>query len=180
MQRPQFVPSRFRRPAGPPPNGAPAGPGPRAGAAQPGKGLPPEEALRRDDLTGDALDLRLGRVEALNAEEVTADRSAIGRIRARYVRLRQGPVGVVMGRDVELRQSAGLVLAATELNVERSAGQWLIGGLVQARQVFAIAVVAGRIEGQVKCLFDARGAFAFGAGAALMTGLRRLLTRRRP
>jgi hypothetical protein len=165
MQRPQFVTSRFRRQAGAPPS--------------PGTEPPPEKDLRRDDLTGDALDLELARVEALNAEEVTADRSVIGRIRARYVRLRQGPVGIVLGRDVELRQGAGVVLAATELNVERSASQWLIGGLVQARQVFAVAVVAGRIEGQVKCLFDARGAFAFGAGAALMTGLLRLLTRRK-
>ncbi len=175
MLRPQFVTSRFRRQAGPPPAGAAA----RTGASRAGKDGPPEDDLRRGDLDGDALDLRLARAEALNAEEVTAERSVIGRIRARYVRLRQSPVGIVLGRDVELRQGAGLVLAATELNVERSAGQWLIGGLVQARQVFAVAVVAGRIEGQVKCLFDARGAFAFGAGAALMTGLLRLLTRRK-
>jgi hypothetical protein len=176
MQRPQFVTSRFRRQAGPPPAGvAPA----RGGKSRAGKDEPPEDDLRRGDLDGDALDLQLARVEALNAAEVTAERSVVGRIRARYVRLRQSPAGIVLGRDVELRQSAGLVLAATELNVERSAGQWLIGGLVQARQVFAVAVVAGRIEGQVKCLFDARGAFAFGAGAALMTGLLRLLTRRK-
>ena len=50
---------------------------------------------------------------------------------------------------------------------------------MQARQVFAIAVVAGKIEGEVRCLFDTRGAFAFGAGLALMTTLLRLLVRRR-
>jgi hypothetical protein len=80
---------------------------------------------------------------------------------------------------VELRQAGGLIVAGAELNMERSAGQWLVGGLVQARQVFAVAVIAGRVEGQVKCLLDARGAFAFGAGAALMTGLLRLATRRK-
>jgi hypothetical protein len=50
---------------------------------------------------------------------------------------------------------------------------------VQARQVFAVTVIAGRVEGQIRCLFDAKGAFAFGAGAALMTGLLRLLLHRR-
>ena len=153
MQRPRTAPASL--PSAPAPNGALEPP------------LGQQLAL--------AAPLR-ARVEAVVAEDVDATQSLLGRVRARYVRLRQGAAGVVLGRDVELRQGGGLIVAGAELNMERSAGQWLIGGLVQARQVFAVAVIAGRVEGQVKCLLDARGAFAFGAGAALMTGLLRLLT----
>jgi hypothetical protein len=156
MQRPRTAPASL--PSAPAPNGALEPP------------LGQQLAL--------AAPLRT-RVEAVVAEDVDATQSLLGRVRARYVRLRQGAAGVVLGRDVELRQGGGLIVAGAELNMERSAGQWLIGGLVQARQVFAVAVIAGRVEGQVKCLLDARGAFAFGAGAALMTGLLRLLSRRK-
>ncbi len=128
---------------------------------------------------GPGLDLEGGRVPALVAEDVQATRSLIGRVRARSVGLRQGASGVALGRDVTVQQGGGWLIAGAKLNVAGGAAQWLVGGLVQARQVFAIAVVAGRGEGQVKCLFDARGAFAFGAGAALVTGMLRLFTRRR-
>lgn len=128
---------------------------------------------------GQGLDLEGGRVPALVAEDVQVTRSLIGRVRARSVGLRQGATGVALGRDVTVQQGGGWLMAGAKLNVDGGAAQWLVGGLVQARQVFAIAVVAGRVEGQVKCLFDARGAFAFGAGAALATGMLRLFTRRR-
>ena len=169
MRRPRFTRNGQAAPAAP--EGAPGG-GPGGASDVEADGL-------RDEAQGQALALASRRLEAVTAEEVGATRTLIGRVRARYVRLGQGAAGLVLGRDVELRQGAGLVLAGTELNVERSASQWLIGGLVQAKQVFAVAVFAGRVEGQVRCLFDARGAFAFGAGAALMTGLLRLLTRRK-
>jgi hypothetical protein len=71
------------------------------------------------------------------------------------------------------------VVAGGKVTVEQGGGQWLIGGRIQAKQVFAVTVVAARVEGQVRCLFDAKGAFAFGAGLALMTTLLRLLVRRR-
>ncbi|MDQ3701551.1 MAG: hypothetical protein M3442_11620 [Chloroflexota bacterium] len=116
---------------------------------------------------------------ALVAGEVRATRSLIGRLRASSVHVRQGATGVALGRDVTLNQGASWLLGGAKVDVQGSATQWIVGGLVQAKQVFAIAVVAGRIEGQVRCLFDARGAFAFGAGAALVTGLLRLFTRRR-
>jgi hypothetical protein len=105
--------------------------------------------------------------------------TAVWRVRGRAVDLKQSAVGAVLARDVKLYQGAGAVLAGGKVSVEQSVGQWLVGGLVQARQVFAVAVIAGKVEGQVRCLFDARGAFAFGAGAALVTGLLRVLARRK-
>jgi hypothetical protein len=129
---------------------------------------------------GSNLELREFSVRSLEANQVGAERCAVGRVRGSQVTLDQSATGLLLGRDVTMSQSGGGVLAGGKVNVERSGAQWLIGGLVQAKEVFAVTVIAGRIEGQVKCLFDARGAFAFGAGLALMSGLLRwTLFRRR-
>ncbi|MGH2356270.1 MAG: hypothetical protein ACRDI2_23880 [Chloroflexota bacterium] len=130
-------------------------------------------------LAGSELQFREDGGRSLEADQVTAERTVVGRIRGRTIRVHQGATALALGRDIQVRQGGGGVLAGAKLTVEQGAGQWLVGGLVQARQVFAVAVIAGRIDGQVRCLFDARGAFAFGAGAALMTGVLRLLLRKR-
>jgi hypothetical protein len=128
---------------------------------------------------GANLELREFSVRSLEASQVGVERCAVGRVRGGQVTLDQSATGLLLGRDVTLSRSGGAVMAGGKLNVERSGAQWLIGGLIQAKEVFAITVIAGRIEGQVKCLFDARGAFAFGAGLALMSGLLRLFVFRR-
>lgn len=128
---------------------------------------------------GSGLQLEVGKGGAGDTDTMPVTQTAVGRVRGRVVDLKQSAVGAVLARDVKLYQGAGAVLAGGKVSVEQSVSQWLVGGLVQARQVFAVAVIAGKVEGQVRCLFDARGAFAFGAGAALVTGLLRVLARRK-
>ncbi|MBI3971294.1 MAG: hypothetical protein HY332_08385 [Chloroflexi bacterium] len=126
------------------------------------------------DRLGEQLALREARPESIHATEVHAERSAIGRVTARDVRLYQSATLLTLGQDVRARQSAGGVMLGAKLSVERGGAKWLVGGLVQAKQVFAVAVIAARVEGQVRCLFDVKGAFAFGAGMAIMSALLRL------
>ena len=123
--------------------------------------------------------LRQVRREEIDEDSVVAERSAINRLRARTVQLRQCASLLTLGQDVRLHQSAGGLLAGARLTAEQTGAKWLVAGLVQARQVFAVTVIAGKVEGQVRCLFDTRGAFAFGAGLALMSTLLRLFIRRR-
>lgn len=132
------------------------------------------EAVPQGDKSGWGLSMR-----SAEDADTRIHRSAVGQVRGERVELRQSGSLVAVGRDVRVRQGGGGVLAGAKLSIEQGGGQWIVGGLIQARQVFAITVIAARVEGQVRCLFDARGAFAFGAGAALMTGLLRLLLRRR-
>jgi hypothetical protein len=119
-------------------------------------------------------------VRSLDAPEVAIERCAVGRVRGRDVRLNQSGAVFTLGRRVRVRRGGGAVLVGGRLTVEQGGGQWLVGGLVQARQVYAVTVLAARVEGQVRCLFDARGAFALGAGAALVTAVARLFLSRRP
>jgi hypothetical protein len=128
--------------------------------------------------SGSALQLDLRAAPSVTAPDALVERSAVGRVQGRKVRLRHSGALAAIGRTVRVRQGGGLVLAGARLRVERGGGQWLVGGLIQAKQVYAVTVIAARVEGQVRCLFDVKSAFALGAGAALMTGLLRLLRKR--
>jgi hypothetical protein len=121
-------------------------------------------------VTGTQLDLR--------EPDVREVRRAVGRVSGSRVTLDQSAGGGVLAKDVSLDRSAAVMLGGAKVTVDRSATQWLVGGLVQAKQVFAITVIAAKVEGQVKCLFDTKGAFAFGAGLAVMGTALRLLFRR--
>ncbi|HET7769971.1 MAG TPA: hypothetical protein VFN74_14435, partial [Chloroflexota bacterium] len=98
---------------------------------------------------------------ALESPPVVAERVAVRQVRGDDVRLSQSAVVGTLAKDVALNQSAGLFVSGAKVNVDRSATQWLVGGLVQAKQVFAVTVIAAKVEGQVRCLFDTKGAFAF-------------------
>ena len=115
---------------------------------------------------------------ALEVPPVTAERVAVQRLQGEHVDLRQSAVAGSLSKDATLNQSAGLFVSGAKVIVDRSAAQWLVGGLVQAKQVFAVTVIAAKVEGQVRCLFDTKGAFAFGAGLAVVGTVLRLLIRR--
>ncbi len=114
----------------------------------------------------------------LEAPPVTGKQVAVRQLRGDTVALSQSAVAASLSRDLRLNQSAAVFAAGAKVNAERSATQWLVGGIVQAKQVFAITVIAAKVEGQVKCLFDTKGAFAFGAGLAVMGTALRLLFRK--
>jgi len=114
----------------------------------------------------------------LDTPHVTGKRVAVGHVRGETVALEHSAVGGAIARDVKLDRSAAIFLSGAKVTAERSATQWLVGGLVQAKHVFAVTVIAAKVEGQVKCLFDTKGAFAFGAGLALMGTLLRVALRR--
>src|SRR5688572_12488854 len=114
----------------------------------------------------------------LESPHVSAERIAVRRVQGETVSLAQSAVVGTLARDVTLAQSAGLFVTGAKVTADRSATQWLVGGLVQAKQVFAITVIAAKVEGQVKCLFDTKGAIAFGASLAIVGTALRLLFRR--
>ena len=114
----------------------------------------------------------------LEAPPVTGKQVAVRQLRGDTVALSQSAVAASLSRDLRLTQSAAVFAAGAKINAERSATQWLVGGIVQAKQVFAITVIAAKVEGQVKCLFDTKGALAFGASLAIVGTALRLLLRR--
>jgi large exoprotein involved in heme utilization and adhesion len=130
-------------------------------------------------VNGQRLALAGRRLDSAEASELTLERSAVRVARGTTVHLDRSASALTVGKDVHLRRSAGALSIGGKVVVEQGGSQWLVGGVVQARRIIAVAVIAGKVEGQVRCLFDAKGAFAFGAGLALMGTLLRLLVGRR-
>jgi hypothetical protein len=129
--------------------------------------------------TGDQLALARQRLTEAEGDTVNLEWSAVRRVRARRATLDRSAALLALGRRVRLNRSAGVVAAAGNLEIAQGFGQWLIGGVVQAKQVYAVAVITAKVEGQVRCLFDAKGAFAFGAGVAVTSTLLRFFFGRR-
>ena len=119
-----------------------------------------------------------GQVRSVSSEHVSVDRGAVGAALGNRLRLRQSATGVTLGRDVGLYQGGGVVVAGGRVTVEQGVSQWLVGAVVEARQTFALAVIAGQVSGSVRCLLDTRGAIVFGVAFAVTTFALRLLTRR--
>ncbi len=119
-----------------------------------------------------------GQVRSVSSEHVSVDRGAVGAALGNRLRLRQSATGVALGRDVTLHKGGSLVVGGGRVTVEKGAGQWLVGAVVEARQTFALAVIAGQVSGSVRCLLDTRGAIICGVAFALTTFALRLLTRR--
>ena len=163
------TPDQTRRPksSGLPPAHQPGGTGDRW-----------EGAFEFQQPSGSQLEMRDFSVRSLDAQHVEVEKCAVGRVRGGTVTLEQSGAGAVLAKEVTIRQGGAGLVAGAKLTVEQGGAQWLIGGLVQAKNVFAITVIAAKVEGQVKCLFDTRGAFAFGAGLAIVGTALRLLLRR--
>ncbi len=119
-----------------------------------------------------------GQVRSVSSEHVSVDRSVVGTAAGNRLRLRQSASAVTLGRDVGLHQGAGLIVGGGRITVEQGASQWLVGAVVEARQTFALAVIAGQVSGSVRCLLDTRGAIIFGVAFAVTTFALRLLSRR--
>ncbi len=119
-----------------------------------------------------------GQLRSVSSEHVSVERGAVGAALGNRLRFRQSASAVALGRDVGLHQGVGLVVGGGRVTVERGASQWLVGAVVEARQTFALAVIAGQVSGSVRCLFDTRGAIICGVAFAVTTFALRLLTRR--
>ncbi len=119
-----------------------------------------------------------GQVRSVSSEHVSVDRGVVGAALGNRLRLRQSASAVALGRDVALHKAGGLVIGGGRVTVEQGASQWLVGAVVEARQTFALAVIAGQVSGSVRCLLDTRGAIICGVTFAVTTFALRLLTRR--
>ena len=73
------------------------------------------------------------------------------------VELRQGVAGAVIARDARFEQAGVRTLIANRVHFGPNSG--------------AGVVLAAHVEGDVRTLFDWRGALAFGAAAGIVLGL---------
>jgi hypothetical protein len=118
----------------------------------------------------------VGRVEA---SQVGVSQGAIGAARAENVTVEQGAVGAVLGEHVEVSRGFARSILARQVQLDRAAARVVIAADVRTNQTAVVFLVARKVAGDVRVLFDWRGAIAFGAALGAVYALVRRARRPR-
>jgi hypothetical protein len=118
-----------------------------------------------------AIELSRGAVGAIRAQDVHVRTGVVGGIAAGHASVEMGLVGGIAAREASVSQGAVQTVLGQEVRVEQSLVRTIVANRVQAGPTTAIAfVLARRVDGNARILFDWRGALAlaavFGALAA--------------
>jgi hypothetical protein len=139
-------------------------------------GAPIEEGT---PLSAERVEVRRRTVGRVEAENLTVTQGAVGAARVERLQLDRGAIGAAMAGEVELSRGYARSILARHVQLDRAAARVIIAADVRADQSAAMFLIARRVDGNVKVLFDWRGALAFGAAAGLLLGLLSRLRRRR-
>jgi hypothetical protein len=146
---------------------------------------PPEAVLASEpvaeagtSMSAERVGLRLSAVGRVYGGEVRVDQGAIGVARADRVQIDRGALGAAMAGEVSLSRGYASSILARQVQLDRAAARVVIAADVRADQSAAMFLVARKVDGNVKVLFDWRGAVAFGAVAGVVFALLSRIRRR--
>jgi hypothetical protein len=129
-------------------------------------------------LEADRVQVRLSAVGRIEGGDIAVGQGAVGAMRAQHVSLDRSAVGAAMSDHVEISRGYGRSILARQVQLDRSAARVVIAADVRAQQSAVMFLVARRVSGEMRVLFDWRGALAFGAAAGLVFGLLARVRRR--
>jgi hypothetical protein len=139
-----------------------------AAGGQPSSPAPAPVIIEGVSRATDRMDLRMTAVGRLEAGQVSVAQGAIGAARADHVSVDRGAVAAALGDRVEISRGYARSIVARQVQFDRAAARVVIAADVQANQTAVMFLVARKVSGDVKVLFDWRGALAFGAVAGLV------------
>ncbi len=122
-------------------------------------------------LPADRMDVRARAVGRVEASEVSVAAGAVGAARADRITLDKGAVGAALANDVEVSRGYARSILARQVQIDRGAARMIVAADVRAERTAVVFMLARRVSGDVRVLFDWRGAIAFGAVAGLLAGL---------
>lgn len=126
--------------------------------------------------TATTVDVRQGGIGRVEAKDVAVSMGGIGIARGERVSVEMGGVGAVFADEARVSQGLANAVVAREAHVEQSLVQTVLAErVVFLRPSGVFLLVARRVEGNVRTLFDWRGAIAFGATFAVIASLLRRL-----
>ena len=134
------------------------------------------EGISLPEATLASLELHRGAIGRLDAQEVDVHFGAIGAARAEEIEVQLGSVGAALTNELEVTQGAIGTVLAGEARLDQVVVRTMIARTVVVERPSLIGfLVARRVSGDVRVLFDWRGAVVFG----LVFGLIARLGRRR-
>lgn len=130
-------------------------------------------------LDAEQVDIHRSAVGRVEANQVGVTQGAIGAARAEHVTVEQGAVGAAFGERVEVSRGYARSILARQVQLDRAAARVVIAADVRTNQTAVMFLVARKVAGDVRVLFDWRGAVAFGAALGIALGLIRRARRPR-
>jgi hypothetical protein len=128
-------------------------------------------------LAADRVLLQRSAVGRVEGGDINVEMGAVGAARVEHLSVDRGAVGAVMAGEVEVSRGYARSILARQVQLDRGAARIVIAADVRAQQSAVMFLVARRVSGDMRVLFDWRGALAFGAAAgavfALLTRARR-------
>ena len=113
--------------------------------------------------------------ESIVAGEVSVRASAVRSVSGGDVDLRQSAVQRLRGEEVHIKDSAVAAVAAQEVHVDDANVGLVAARQAHLRRVRTVVLLAPRVEGDVRTVFDWKGAIAIGVGIVLTRRLLKLL-----
>ena len=144
------------------------------GPSSPDAGQVTREGLNLPEAALASLDLQRGAIGRLDAQEVSVTQGAIGAARAESIHLEMGALGAAMANQVRVSQAGVGTVLAGEARLEQTAVRTLMArDVVVERPSLVGFLFARRVSGDVRVLFDWRGAVVFGVVFGLLARLGR-------
>ena len=119
-----------------------------------------------------SVQIRQGGIANAQAQDITVSMGGVALARADRVSVEMGGLGIAFAREAHLTQGGARSIIAQDVRVDQSlVGTALAGRVSFERPSGVFLLIAGRVEGPVKALFDWRGAIVFGAAFGLVVGI---------
>jgi hypothetical protein len=115
----------------------------------------------------------------IRAQEIRVRAGVVGGLAGDHASVEMGLVGGIAAREATVSRGAVRTVLAQDVRLEQSLVQTVVANRVEVGPTTAIAfVVARRLDGNARILFDWRGALAFGAALGAFLALIRISRRR--
>lgn len=121
----------------------------------------------------DRIDVKQGGLMVARSDELTLSQGVIGLAQGQRISLTMGGLGVALADEVELHQTVARIVGARKsARLDQAAAGAVIAGSVEmGPQSGAAVIIAARVEGDVRPLFDWRAGLAFGAVFGLVVAV---------
>ena len=119
----------------------------------------------QEDVVADVVNIQQGGAQNVTADKVTVSQGGIAHAEGRFIDVSEGGIAVAMGENVTITEGVVAVVAADNVKMTESV---------------AVFVAANEISGEnVKVIIDVRAAAFFALIFGAITGVLRVLMRRR-
>jgi hypothetical protein len=130
--------------------------------------------VRPPEATLASLELERGAIGRLDAEEIAVSQGAIGAARAETIHIEMGAIGAAMANEADISQAGVGTLLTSQARLGQAAVRTIVArDVVVERPTLVGFLLAQRVSGDVRVLFDWRGAVVFGVLFGLLSRLGR-------